>query len=1023
MALKDFMKYAFGGDTQLTPEALKKRRELASAMMKRTGSPKNVGEGLDAASRSIMGALLLKQQEKMGAANANRMADPGSIAYIDDQSAATEAFAGLFGGSTGGGNPFAAPGGGGSSAPASGGYGGQTGSSGTDPLYSAPAALEPSINGPMTSQDALIMGGGPTASAGAMLDTFGANPVTPKAPAPEFGVSMDNAGAFPAAPAADPLGLPPIQNAAALPPLASPDPLGGSGNDTLPLGDDTQVGGQGGDPIASGIIEAATELGVDPVDLATAISYETAGTFDPTKKGPTTQWGQHRGLIQFGVPQAKKYGVDWSNPAGSQLGADGAIVKYLRDNGVKPGMGLLDIYSTINAGAPGLYNRSDANNGGAPGTVRDKVEKQMAGHREKALALIGRTPTVSTQGSADPGITPFQPKYTKFDFDLEGKKRPYSPNPEILAALDVAAAEAFGPGARITVFSGQEGDKPRHGSNRHGTGLAADIRVQTKDGLVKPGTPEAMRFMRAAARAGAKGIGAGKGYMGGVAFHMDMVPHKDYSSGQAPTWGAHAGAVRGELTDIMANAPTAPFAQPQPQGVIGGQGGDVIAGGGGNNAFAPQQAPQLTGQGAPDPLGDMPQLPPEWQYSGPSADQIRAFLTQHQRGLDPVSKSYAVQQLKKAEAWEDPRQRMMLRQEYAKMIGWQPKQDPTARFMTDDMERQLGLDPSGVYDLSGKVIREPNKPAELPKVAQEIDAITQRLGLEQGTPEYNQVARAIAGVMEPAAKEYKTEKLADGRLYYVDPTGQESPRLVNPDLEVATGDKNDMTEAERKIFMFNNVQKKTSPTIDLIEAKGFDPSNLKDRFADGVLGGNWVKSEEAQMYKAASGAWAEGALRLSTGAAATPEEFDRIVNMYFAQAGDSLETIKFKANMRKGYMGVLEATLAGDINAEMPDPLFYGTQKFYGKDAIKESPRPKARPDNLGQAPAAPATPAPEAESLQRVQDAVDSVRPPAEPTGGVEMPVPELPDGIFSPAQIGAMTDEQFDMYLKMQEDKRKAR
>ena len=141
--------------------------------------------------------------------------------------------------------------------------------------------------------------------------------------------------------------------------------------------------------LKSGIQSTAQALGIDPVDLGTAISYETAGTFDPTKRGPTTQWGQHKGLIQFGEPQAKQYGVDWQNPVGSQLGPNGAVAKYLTDHGVKPGMGLLDIYSAINAGAPGRYNASDANNGGAPGTVRDKVEKQMAVHRAKALALLG----------------------------------------------------------------------------------------------------------------------------------------------------------------------------------------------------------------------------------------------------------------------------------------------------------------------------------------------------------------------------------------------------------------------------------------------------------------------------------------------------------------------------------------------------------------------------------------------------------------------------------------------------------
>ena len=141
--------------------------------------------------------------------------------------------------------------------------------------------------------------------------------------------------------------------------------------------------------LRQGILATAQSLGIDPIDLGTAISYETAGTFDPTKAGPTTQWGQHRGLIQFGEPQAKQYGVDWNDPIGSQLGENGAVAKYLRGAGVKPGMGMMDIYSAINAGSVGRYGASDANNGGAPGTVADKVNGQMAGHREKAMALLG----------------------------------------------------------------------------------------------------------------------------------------------------------------------------------------------------------------------------------------------------------------------------------------------------------------------------------------------------------------------------------------------------------------------------------------------------------------------------------------------------------------------------------------------------------------------------------------------------------------------------------------------------------
>lgn len=178
-------------------------------------------------------------------------------------------------------------------------------------------------------------------------------------------------------------------------------------------------------PIRDGIAQTAQALGVSPVDLATAISYETAGTFDPLKRGPTTQWGQHRGLIQFGGPQARQHGVDWSDPIGSQLGPNGAIASYLRSTGVQPGMGLLDIYSAINAGGVGRYDRSDANNGGAPGTVQDKVEKQMAGHRAKAEALFSEdAPAASSAPEKTDMASAFDPRA---DMPAEGAAETASP--------------------------------------------------------------------------------------------------------------------------------------------------------------------------------------------------------------------------------------------------------------------------------------------------------------------------------------------------------------------------------------------------------------------------------------------------------------------------------------------------------------------------------------------------------------------------------------------------------------------
>lgn len=150
--------------------------------------------------------------------------------------------------------------------------------------------------------------------------------------------------------------------------------------------------GTSGDALRDGIIETARATGADPLDLATAMSFETGGTFAPRKKGPTTQWGRHQGFIQFGEPQARQHGADFSSDEAamrSQLGADGAVARYLRASGFKPGMSGLDLYSTINAGSPGRYGASDANNGGTRGDVRDKWENQMEAHRKKAMAILG----------------------------------------------------------------------------------------------------------------------------------------------------------------------------------------------------------------------------------------------------------------------------------------------------------------------------------------------------------------------------------------------------------------------------------------------------------------------------------------------------------------------------------------------------------------------------------------------------------------------------------------------------------
>ena len=137
--------------------------------------------------------------------------------------------------------------------------------------------------------------------------------------------------------------------------------------------------GKGGNQ-ATALTALAGRLGVDPLDLATVISYETSGRFSPSIRGGKNNL--HIGLIQFGEEEQKKYGAHQGQSFEEQLGA---VERYLTDRGYKPGMGILDLYSTINAGTPGRYTASDR-----PGaTVESHVQAMLNGdHRKNAQRFL-----------------------------------------------------------------------------------------------------------------------------------------------------------------------------------------------------------------------------------------------------------------------------------------------------------------------------------------------------------------------------------------------------------------------------------------------------------------------------------------------------------------------------------------------------------------------------------------------------------------------------------------------------------
>jgi len=111
----------------------------------------------------------------------------------------------------------------------------------------------------------------------------------------------------------------------------------------------------------------------------------------------------------------------------------------------------------------------------------------------------------------------------------------------------------------------------------------------------------------------------------------------------------------------------------------------------------------------------------------------------------------------------------------------------------------------------------------------------------------------------------------------------------------------DRSEQENKLVLFGSLQSTTQPFIDRVEAQ-YDPSNIQDAAARSIpLVGNFFQSEVGQQYEAASRAWAEGALRLQTGAAATADEIQRTRDTYFARPGDTPNTIALKRDLRRAF--------------------------------------------------------------------------------------------------------------------------
>ncbi len=134
------------------------------------------------------------------------------------------------------------------------------------------------------------------------------------------------------------------------------------------------------------LVAQAKARGHNPQGVQRVFSYESSN--DPTRWGG--KGNKYFGLFQAGPEERAKYHIDTVHPsARNQIDA---FFNFLNDRGYKPNMGLLDMYSTVNAGSPGHYNASDGN-----GTVASHVAKMMGGAAAPNPALsYAPTPAPAT---------------------------------------------------------------------------------------------------------------------------------------------------------------------------------------------------------------------------------------------------------------------------------------------------------------------------------------------------------------------------------------------------------------------------------------------------------------------------------------------------------------------------------------------------------------------------------------------------------------------------------------------------
>ena len=156
----------------------------------------------------------------------------------------------------------------------------------------------------------------------------------------------------------------------------------------------TQGAGSRDEELVRATAAAAEQLGIATKDLLSIIMLESGG--DPSIRGGAGN--RHVGLIQFGPEEQRKYGASQGQSITEQMPA---VVRYLMDRGVKPGMALPNVYAAVNAGQAHLTNRGDRKNGGIVDNIYEfTTGEKMKPFLNQAEGLLSAYPDIA-KGAAE----------------------------------------------------------------------------------------------------------------------------------------------------------------------------------------------------------------------------------------------------------------------------------------------------------------------------------------------------------------------------------------------------------------------------------------------------------------------------------------------------------------------------------------------------------------------------------------------------------------------------------------------